>query len=698
MESVNLQSNFQEVGAPGLNAFAGYVNEAYNRELYWPDVAPVYNRIWRSDPEASVARVIQGSMAAKLSVSFDTHPSVEKPSDDDKRAVEFGNEVLEDMQGGITRWITSCAARVPFYGWGWWEVVPGLRRKGWRPPSDDGWRSEYDDGLVGVHKLAFRHYSSFYSWDMDDKKVILRGMMQNDPPNPIVTIPTDRSLHVTFGDPDNPEGLATMEAMWRLERYKHNLEMVQGIGFEHSAGIAKFTTDGDLDESAKTIIRNAARAIMMAQEGNYMALPNKIESEILDVDFSAAEQIINAIRYYGILKLALLGMQWAALGTLSPYGSYSSIKDANEFYLNVFNSMVEGFVNQADQQVGRRLYDNPVNAAAFPGMTRRPVLAVSRAQKTVDLDQLGAFMQAMTIAGMALDNDDWVAVRRKSDFLPETMPETAVLPVVPTTETTDDESSVETAEDEAVEESNDEDAGEGMLAMPVNLQDSVMAAFFVPDDVGEALQLEGVPGALSPYEMHVTLAFMGDVGSITDRIKVERALVRFARAMPPIAAEVNGAALFNNPGERALVALVDSPDLPGFRAALLETLSRVGVNVDRTHGFIPHVTLAYLPEDYEIDVRDVAAEPSGMTFDKVYLAWGREVVGFDLTGERRDLTRRPFVVDAGEDPIDVMPLADEVDDVEATIRKFKKWAEENDPALVEFLNAETRNDGNEPAA
>ncbi len=415
--------NWQEVGTPGIEAWAGIVQQAYNAELYWPQVAPLYNRIWRSDPEASVARVIQESMASKLTVEFVQNPEIDEPTEDDQRALDFGNQVLADLEGGISKWFTSCMARVPFFGWGWWEAVPGLRKEGWRPPGeDDPWRSSYDDGLVGYRRLAFRHYSSFFAWDMDDRTGRLRGMMQNDPPSPVITIPLERSLHVTFGDSDNPEGLATLEAMWRLERYKYNLELIQGIGFEHSAGHFKATTEGELSDNDLGIIRKAARAVMTAQEGNYIALPNKIQGDIMDVNFQSAESLLDAVRYYGILKLALLGMQWAALGTLSPYGSYSSIKDANEFYLAIFNSMAEGFVNQGDEQIGRRLFENPANAAAFPMMTARPVLSVSRAQKVVDLADLGSFIAGMTAANMALGDEDWIAIRKKSDFLPETLP------------------------------------------------------------------------------------------------------------------------------------------------------------------------------------------------------------------------------------------------------------------------------------
>ena len=192
-------------------------------------------------------------------------------------------------------------------GFGWWEAVPGLRSSTWR--GGDGWVSEYDDGLVGFRRLAWRDHSSFESWKIDDDTGKLSGFVQHDPPNERVTIPLDQSVHIKFGDLDNPEGLSPLEAVWRLERIKYGLEVVQGIGYEHSAGHVKFTAMEELDATAKATIRQAARAILTAQEGNYITeLDGKFTADIMDVPFQAAPAILEAIRYYVLLKLQVYNM------------------------------------------------------------------------------------------------------------------------------------------------------------------------------------------------------------------------------------------------------------------------------------------------------------------------------------------------------------------------------------------------------
>jgi hypothetical protein len=416
---------WDEYGTLGLSIIGGYIRQAYTSELYWPSCQPSYTRIWRSDPEVTIARHILDSLSGQFEIGWELpahigEKELDQPSDDDKRAVDFGYEVLDDLEGGAGEWLNSCLTRVPFFGWGWWEAVPAQRRMGWTPPGDDLWRSQYDDGLVGFRRLAFRDYSSFYAWDIDEYSGRVNGLKQLDIPNPAVTIPLSRSLHITYGDNNSPEGLATLETIWRLERIKYALEVVQGIGFEHTAGVLQFVREeGDLTATDKAEIKKAARAAMTAQEGNYLALPNGIKASFADVGFSAAVSILDAIKYYGVVKLSLFGMQWVALSATTGSGSYAAMSDSSSMMIAMLNSMAGGFVRQADHQIGKRLFEYPTNAAAFPGMTRRPRMVLKRKiDKIIPLGELGEFMTAMN-AVMPLTEEDFRAVRAKSGFLPE---------------------------------------------------------------------------------------------------------------------------------------------------------------------------------------------------------------------------------------------------------------------------------------
>jgi len=248
------------------------------------------------------------------------------------------------------------------------------------------------------------------------------GMVQLDPPNAEVTIPIDRLLHITYGDDDNPEGLATLEAMWRLEYILRGLEMVRGIGFEKTAGYLKFKAENELTDSDKAIIKRAARGVLTAQASNYLALPNGIEADIIDTTFGAAGALETSIQNMRVLKLTLLGAQFAAISTMTGSGSFAALSDSSSMFLLMFNSMAKGFIEQADRQLTKMLFDNPTNAAAFPNMTRLPKLTVPPIDKTIGLGELATFAKTMGEM-MTLSDDDLIAIRTKSGILSEALPE-----------------------------------------------------------------------------------------------------------------------------------------------------------------------------------------------------------------------------------------------------------------------------------
>ena len=410
------ERKFSELGTSGLQAYMGYVQEAYHAELHWPGVQPLYSRMRRSDPEISVVRNVYQALARSVRLEWQIPDDA---SDDDKRAQEFGEQVLNDIEGGPDEFLSTLISHVPFMGFGWWEVVLGVRSDNWKSPDGDDWKSEHNDNLIGIRKLAWRDHSSFVKWNMDDKTGKVKGFVQQDSPNSQIIIPLNRSLHVAFGDTQNPEGLSPLEAVWRLERIKYGLEVVQGIGFEHAAGYLDVTVNGKLTTSDETALKRAAKNIMKAQEGNYAAWPQNVVGELKDVNFSAAPSILEAIKYFGILKLMVYNMQWAALSSVTGTGSYASMTDSSQMFITVFNSMMEGLIAQVDAQLGKRIFS--LNEGAFPGMTRRPKLVCTPIEKQVSLSELAAFMDS--IQWMDLSEDDFKALRKKSAILTENVPQ-----------------------------------------------------------------------------------------------------------------------------------------------------------------------------------------------------------------------------------------------------------------------------------
>lgn len=400
--------NYDQLGDVGLHQWSGYISEAYNAELYWPGCARLYKRLRRADPEVSVVRGLFGTLSRKAELYFET-PEDATPAE--VEAAEFGMSVLADMDGGLSSFVETLVTNVPFYGWGSFEILWGQRTPTWHAPVDDGWRSEYADGKIGVRRMAWRDPGSLSMWDISDNGQLL-GWYQQLVHGGEVYLPIDRIAHIRFGDMHNPEGLSPLEAIWRMERIKYGLEVIQGIGFEHAAGYLSVKVEESLTPDLSDTIKNAARAIMMAQDGNYAVWPKGSTGEIMDVPFAAAPAILEAIRYWGILKLTVFNAQFVAMSSLSGSGSYSALQDSSSMFLLGYNAMMEGFADQLDAQLAKRLY----TYNQFDG--RRPKLKVKPIEKAFELDQLAAIMQTLKNV-IPLGEEDYKAIRARVGFLPE---------------------------------------------------------------------------------------------------------------------------------------------------------------------------------------------------------------------------------------------------------------------------------------
>ncbi len=175
------------------------------------------------------------------------------------------------------------------------------------------------------------------------------------------------------------------------------------------------------------------------------------------------------------------------------------------------------------------------------------------------------------------------------------------------------------------------------VPMPA-VSNGIMVAGVVPEPTATTLALPPIllptgAEAILPADLHLTLAYLGDVPEATfARYTVEAALLDFVTSHGPLVGEIAGLGRFVNthkPGLDALVALYDCPDLPRLRQELVNTLAGAGAPVDKTHGFLPHITLAYVPHGAPADV-DISPLP--LTISTLDFAWGGDHTTIALQG------------------------------------------------------------------
>lgn len=155
----------------------------------------------------------------------------------------------------------------------------------------------------------------------------------------------------------------------------------------------------------------------------------------------------------------------------------------------------------------------------------------------------------------------------------------------------------------------------------------IIAAFWLDP---AAANLLAVPGQEAPDELHMTLAFLGTTDTLGSLEPLEAALAQAAAELPPVDGEVSGVGRFTPDLEQhAVYASVDAPALAAWRQRLVEILTAAGYPPDTTHGFTPHITLAYVPAGEASPVTSVPRLQ--LRFGELWLAAGPYRVAYPLT-------------------------------------------------------------------
>ncbi len=154
----------------------------------------------------------------------------------------------------------------------------------------------------------------------------------------------------------------------------------------------------------------------------------------------------------------------------------------------------------------------------------------------------------------------------------------------------------------------------------------------LPPEAQQALAA-AAPPELNANPDHLTLIDLGSDASQLTQYKdlLVFVLADLASRLAPVEGFINGGGRFrtvNSDGESAVYATFDSPELPGWYAALCMAVETI-VPVEREHGFVPHITLGYLPPE-AAPYLDLPQLP--ITFDSLSLIWAGQRLDLPLMG------------------------------------------------------------------
>lgn len=139
-----------------------------------------------------------------------------------------------------------------------------------------------------------------------------------------------------------------------------------------------------------------------------------------------------------------------------------------------------------------------------------------------------------------------------------------------------------------------------------DFSDGAMLALYPGPDVVDALAL---PDGLDPAELHVTIAYLGHADDVD-----HEAMLAAAKALArrePIEGSFNAHARFAG-GRKGdvIVALLDSPAIETLRRDTVAALASTSLTIPAEHGYVPHLSRAYIGADDESPVHRVEPVPA----------------------------------------------------------------------------------------
>lgn len=182
----------------------------------------------------------------------------------------------------------------------------------------------------------------------------------------------------------------------------------------------------------------------------------------------------------------------------------------------------------------------------------------------------------------------------------------------------------------------------------------VMLAFYLPADVAKSLYEQVAPAIkeagvepVQPNDYHLTLIYAGDMNELGNKrdtiVNVLSSASDEDVMRSPIEGVISGVGRFattEDDNTNALYVSLDAIDLPAFRQQLLERLQQKGVATEQTHGFTPHITIAYIPIDAPTPT--IPLEPIEVKFQDIVLAWGDDKQEYILDGDAYQSVAKPL--------------------------------------------------------
>jgi len=404
---INERVFLEESGVTGLNQYAGQIFEEFIPSLRGSRRMATYKEMRWNDATISGSFFAMELLARKASWIFRAEGS--DPADIE--TADFLNSCLGDMEHPWTDFISEAMSMAPF-GFSLNEFVL-KKRSG--DTGDKTTQSQYDDGRIGIRKLAPRSQDSVDRWALGESGDVI-GVHQVAPPDfKPRYIPIEKLLHLRImSSKGDPNGLPILRGMHRAWYFKKRIENLEAIGVERDlAGIpvARIPAEYLLPsasseqkaaaEEYRRIITNIRRdeqeGLLLPSDkddkGNYLYTIELLSGGSRR-QFATNEIVLRYAREMAESMMA----DFLKLGNGST-GSFALSSSKTELFALVVGALLDIVAEGFNRKIVTLLLQlNP---------TLRPTAPVKLTHGDIeeaDLKEFGEYAKALTVAGIPLDD------------------------------------------------------------------------------------------------------------------------------------------------------------------------------------------------------------------------------------------------------------------------------------------------------
>lgn len=367
---ISNKSLFAETGTTGLPAFNGRYAERYSPELQGPEGINRMALILRREPAAFVVNHVVTLTAQQA--TWTATPASDAPAD--RAAATFVDQCLADMSHSFWKAVEFALTSQAL---GFADLYIVYKRRAGRNPKSDQPSSNFNDGLIGLRKLAIRRQETIDEWDIDENGSP-RAMIQIDPSTGrrMPPVPIERLLHFVGGnDRGSWEGVGWLEPAYDRRHIIQSLEIIYGVGQQRAfVGLPVFKYTAKPDTDSRLMVEKMLKALVVNEQA-YVTYPGQVgEFSLLTVTNANAAELrenINQQRW----EIQLLGLaHYLRLGSTAS-GSQALANPLLDLFRAGVNAINANVADVFNRHLIPRLF--ALNPSLSDGITDLPKLTPS---------------------------------------------------------------------------------------------------------------------------------------------------------------------------------------------------------------------------------------------------------------------------------------------------------------------------------